>query len=182
MRALALPAAEVDVRALRAGEVVRVSGPVLTARQAALRHLVQADDPAFRSWAAGAALYHCSPVVTRVGDAGGWRVVAAGPSASAPLEPWTAEAIARYGLRAVIGLGGMGPRSRDVLQRCGAVYLHATLDLAVTLARRVTGVRGVHLLDALGVAEAVWLLDVADLPATVTMDAAGVSLHALWPF
>jgi fumarate hydratase subunit beta len=174
---LLLPAAEADVRALCAGDVVRVSGPLLTARSAALRHVLSAEDSAFRAWATGAALYHSSPVVTRAGDDGLWRVAAAGPSDSAPLEPWTAEVLERYGLRAVIGLGGMGPRTLEVLRRCGAVYLHATPDLAVTLARRVTKVRGVHLLDALGVAEAVWLLEVADFPATVTMDASGLSLH-----
>jgi fumarate hydratase class I len=174
---LRLPATEADVRALSAGEEVRVSGPVLTARETALRHLLRADDPAFRAWSAGAALYHCSPVITRAADGSGWRVTAAGPSDSAPLDPWTVEVVERYALRAVIGLGGMGPGARAVLRRCGALYLHATHELAVTQARRVTAVHGVHLLDALGVAEAVWRLDLEGFPATVTMDASGVSLH-----
>jgi fumarate hydratase class I len=180
---LRLPATEEDVRALSAGDVVRVTGRIVTARQAALRQLVRsddaggADDAALRAWASGGAVYHCSPVVNRAGEGGAWRVVAAGPSESAPLEPWTAEVLERYGARAVIGLGGMGPRTLETLRRFGAVYLHATSELAVTLARRVTAVCGVHLLDRLGVAEAVWLLEVDDFPATVTMDASGVSLH-----
>jgi fumarate hydratase class I len=110
--------------------------------------------------------------------AGGWRFVAAGPTTSMREEPWQAEVIARYGVRGVIGKGGMGPRTLAALREHGAVYLHAVGGLAVTLARRVTRVHGVHMLDELGVTEAIWDVEVKDFPAVVTMDAHGDSLHA----
>jgi fumarate hydratase class I len=93
-------------------------------------------------------------------------------------EPWTAEVIERYGIRAIVGRGGMGAGTGAALARFGAVYLHATGALAVTLARHVTQVASVHLLDELGLVEAIWRAEVRGYPATVTMDAHGVSLHA----
>jgi fumarate hydratase subunit beta len=123
-------------------------------------------------------VYHCGPVVARDPASGAWRFVAAGPSTSARMESWTPEVIARYGVRAVLGKGGMGAQTGAALRENGAVYLHAVGGLAVTLARHVTRVLGVHLLDQLGVSEAVWHVEVDDLPAVVTMDAHGDSLHA----
>lgn len=202
---IAFPADEAAIRALRAGDEVLVSGTVLTAREPAHRTLVRlrpqdrADEPgreragdrggpslvrppqregSLGDWTRGAALYHCGPVVVRDPLGGGWRFAAAGPSDSIRLEPWTAEVIERYGVRAVIGRGGMGADTGAALARFGAVYLHATDALAVTLARHVVRVASVHLLDELGLVEAIWRVEVRGFPATVTMDAHGVSLHA----
>jgi fumarate hydratase class I len=176
-KTLLFPAEAAAIRALRAGDDVLVSGRLVTAREAAHRRLLRGADPALGALLAGAAVYHCGPVVAQ-DRAGGWRFVAAGPTASGRMEPWQAELVGRYGVRAVIGKGGMGPRTLRALQDHGAVYLHAVGGLAVTLARRVVAVRGVHLLDELGVTEAVWELEVRDFPVVVTMDAHGDSLHA----
>jgi tartrate/fumarate subfamily iron-sulfur-dependent hydro-lyase beta chain len=175
---LAFPAEEPAIRALHAGDEVLVSGTLFTAREPAHRKLVRGGGPVLASWTRGAALYHCGPVVVREAATGAWRLAAAGPSESMPLEPWTAQVLERYGIRAVIGRGGMGPGTRDALARFGAVYLHATGALAVALARHVIRVASVHLLDELGPVEALWRLEVRGFPATVTMDAHGVSLHA----
>jgi fumarate hydratase subunit beta len=175
---LTLPAGEDDIRALEVGDEVRVSGRLITARDAALRHLVRADDPKVRAWAEGSLVYHCGPVVARDPATRTWRFVAAGPTPSPRLEAWQADVIERYGLRGVLGKGGMGPRTLSALAARGAVYLHAAGGLAVTLARHVKKVIDVHLLDELGVTEAIWLVEVEDFPAVVTMDAHGESLHA----
>jgi len=177
-KTLTLPVDEATIRALRAGDDVLVSGRVLTARDAAHRHLVRSVDPALRKLIEGRALYHCGPVVAQDPATRAWRFVAAGPSTSLRMEPYEAEVVARYGPRAVIGKGGMGARTLEALREHGAVYLHAVGGLAVTLARRVVRVHGVHLLDELGVTEAVWDVEMADFPAVVTMDAHGESLHA----
>jgi fumarate hydratase subunit beta len=177
-KTLILPIDEDAVRALRVGEDVLVCGRVLTARDAAHRHLVRTADPALAELIRGRALYHCGPVVAQDPATKAWRFVAAGPSTSLRMEAYEAEVIARYGARAVIGKGGMGARTLAALKEHGAVYLHAVGGLAVTLARRVVRVHAVHLLDALGVTEAVWDVEVKDFPAVVTMDAHGDSLHA----
>lgn len=172
-----LPVAAARVRELRVGDEVLVSGRLLTARDAAHRQLVKRLDERVRALAEGSFIYHCGPVVAR-DPGGGWRFVAAGPTTSMREEPWQADVIAAYGVRGVIGKGGMGPRTLAALREHGAVYLHAVGGLAVTLARRVTRVHGVHMLDELGVTEAIWDVDVQDFPAVVTMDAHGDTLHA----
>jgi fumarate hydratase class I len=163
------------IRALRAGDEVAVSGRILTAREAAHRLLASRVEPGVRAVLEGRFLYHCGPVVAPA-PGGGWRIVAAGASPSARVEPWEAEVIARYGVRGVVGKGGMGLATQAALRAHGAVYLEPAGGLAVTLARRVVRVHGVHLLDALGVTDAIWDLEVEAFPALVTMDAHGGAL------
>lgn len=177
-RTLELPLTADAIRELRVGDEVRIRGRIVTAREAAHRWLARTDEPAVRAWTEGGVVYHCGPVVARDPASGAWRFVAAGPSTSLRMEPWEAEVIARYGVRAVLGKGGMGPRTHDALRAHGAVYLHSVGGLAVTLARHVRRVLSVHLLDELGITEAVWHVEVEDLPAVVTMDAHGDTLHA----
>jgi len=176
--ALDLPIDEDRARSLHVGDEVRLSGRLCTAREAAHQHLARGLDARARAMLEGRVVFHCGPVVVPSPDGRTWQVVAAGPTESARVEAWTPEVVARYGVRGLLGKGGMGPGTGEALRHQGAVYLHAPPSLAVTLARAVVGVRGVHLLDELGVAEAMWDLEVRDLPAVVTMDAHGESLHA----
>ena len=173
-----LPVTADRIRTLHVGDEVLVSGRLVTAREAAHRLLAARLDPHVKGLVEGRFVYHCGPVVAHDASTRGWRFVAAGPSASLREEPWQAEVIARYGVRGIIGKGGMGPRTLAALREHGAVYLHAAGSLAVTLARRVTRVYGVHLLDELGVTDAIWDVEVTDFPAIVTMDAHGQTLHA----
>ena len=84
--------------------------------------------------------------------------------------------IRRYGLRAVIGKGGMGAKTLAAMKECGAVYLNAIGGAAQFYADRIEKVDGVSLLD-FGTPEAMWHLTVDEFPAIVTMDAHGNSLH-----
>jgi fumarate hydratase class I len=102
---------------------------------------------------------------------------AAGPTTSIREEPYEAEVIRRYGVRAAIGKGGMGAQTLAGMQECGAVYLHAIGGAAQFYARAIQRVLGVELLE-LGIPEAMWRLQVKDFLAIVTMDAHGHSLHA----
>ena len=178
-RLLTLPLDADDVRALRAGDEVLVSGRAVTAREAAHRRLLSdAPDEGVRRVLRGGAIYHCGPVVAQDPITKIWRFVAAGPTASVRMEPWTPDLIASYGPRVILGKGGMGPRTLAALRAHGAVYLHAGGGLAVTLARHVVKVHGVHGLDALGVTDALWEIELDAFPAVVTMDAHGGTLHA----
>lgn len=175
---LELPIGPEAIRALHVGDAVLVSGRLVTAREGAHRHLTRAHDPALAALVAGRFIYHCVPVVAQDPATRTWRFVAAGPATSLREEPYEAEVIAAYGVRGIIGKGGMGPRTLAALREHGAVYLHAPDGLATALARHVVRVHGVHLLDELGVSEAIWDVELEDLPAVVTMDAHGESLHA----
>ena len=101
---------------------------------------------------------------------------AAGPTTSIREEPYQADVIRKFGVRAVIGKGGMGAKTLEALKECGAVYLNAIGGAAQFYARCIERVDGVSLFE-FGVPEAMWHLHVKDFPAIVTMDAHGNSLH-----
>lgn len=161
-----------QMRALKVGDVVLIRGEMFTGRDAVHSHLMKNEPPVNLQ---GAVLYHCGPVMLKTGET--WQVKAAGPTTSIREEPYEAEILRRYGVRAVVGKGGMGKKTLEALQECGAVYLHAIGGAAQFYARTVKRVIGVHLLE-LGIPEAMWHLLVEDFLAVVTMDAHGNSLHA----
>jgi fumarate hydratase class I len=169
---LTAPLSEGQVRALRVGDVVLISGEVYTGRDAVHAHLVKHDPPVDLR---GAVLYHCGPVMLKQGD--GWVVKAAGPTTSSREEPYQATILEKYGVRAVVGKGGMGAKTLAALQKCGAVYLNAIGGAAQFYARTVDKVLDVHLME-FGIPEAMWHLKVNNFAAIVTMDAEGNSLHA----
>ncbi len=121
-------------------------------------------------------MYHCGPVVSR-DDAGRWHFVSAGPTTSIREEPYEADVIRYFGLRAVIGKGGMGPKTLAGCRQYGAVYLHAIGGAATLIASYVKEVVAVYKKEELGVPEAFWVVRVEGFPAVVTMDAHGQSLH-----
>jgi fumarate hydratase, class I len=169
---LTAPLTEEKVRALKVGDVVLIRGEVYTGRDAVHAHLMKNPPPVDLN---GAVLYHCGPVMMQ--SAGKWTVKAAGPTTSIREEPYQADVIKRYGVRAVIGKGGMGAKTSAALKEFGAVYLNAIGGAAQYYARTVQEVLDVNLLD-FGVPEAMWHLRVENFPAIVTMDAHGNSLHA----
>jgi fumarate hydratase class I len=174
--ALRAPLTEEQVRALKVGDVVLISGEMFTGRDAVHAHLMKNPPPVDMR---GSVLYHCGPVMLKQGPEGKetWTVKAAGPTTSIREEPYQADVIRNYGVRAVIGKGGMGKKTLAALKESGAVYLNAIGGAAQFYARLIDQVLGVHLLD-FGIPEAMWHLRVHDFAAIVTMDAHGNSLHA----
>ena len=166
------PVTEAEVRALKVGDVVLLSGEMFTGRDAIHAYLMKNPPPVDLS---GAALYHCGPVMLKEGER--WVTKAAGPTTSMREEPYEHEVIRRYGVRIVIGKGGMGPKTSEAMKECGAVYLNAVGGAAQFYARTVKRVLGVHLME-FGIPEAMWHYEVEGFPAIVTMDAHGNSLHA----
>ncbi len=166
------PLDEATVRRLKVGDVVLVRGEMYTGRDAVHAHLMKNAPPVDMR---GAVLYHCGPVMLQ--REGRWTVKAAGPTTSIREEPYQADILRRYGVRAVIGKGGMGAKTLAAMKECGAVYLNAIGGAAQFYARTVEEVLGVHLME-FGIPEAMWHIRVKDFVAIVTMDAAGNSLHA----
>ena len=171
---LEAPFTEEKMRALKVGDLVEISGVVYTGRDAVHKYLHEGGKPPVDL--RDAIIYHCGPVVVKEG--GRWVVKAAGPTTSIREEPFQGPLMEQYGLRGVIGKGGMGPKTLAACQKVGACYLHAVGGAAQVLAECVTAVEGVHLMEEFGSPEAIWEFRVAKFPAVVTMDAHGKSLHA----
>jgi fumarate hydratase class I len=169
---LRAPVTEEQVRMLKVGDVVLISGDMFTGRDAVHAYLMKNPPPVDLH---GAVLYHCGPVMLKEGDA--WIVKGAGPTTSIREEPYQAHVIREYGVRAVMGKGGMGKKTLAALQESGAVYLNAIGGAAQYYARAIEKVLGVYLME-FGVPEAMWHLRVNNFVAIVTMDAHGNSLHA----
>jgi fumarate hydratase subunit beta len=188
---LNIPISDDDIKKLHVGDQVFLSGVMVTGRDAAhsyiMDNFVKTGGRPPQSEAAlyeklkkllkGSAIYHCGPVV-RQDEAGKWHFVAAGPTTSIREEPYQADVMEHFGLKAVVGKGGMGPKT---LQGCADhtyVYLHAVGGAATLIADSVKEVLDVYKKDEFGVPEAFWVIRVEDFPAVVTMDVHGQSIHA----
>ena len=168
------PLSEADVRGLSVGDVVVLSGPMFTGRDALHKYLMTHDAPVDLT---GGVIYHCGPVMMKDED-GRWHVRAAGPTTSIREEPYQADIVRKFGVRAVIGKGGMGKKTLAGLQEVGAVYLNAVGGAAQFYAEKIVEVTGVDFLEEFGVPEAMWHLQAREFVAVVTMDSKGNSLHA----
>ncbi len=184
---LHVPIAEPQIRQLHIGDQVLLSGLIYTGRDAAHKYMKEkfiigpcppAEQPVhgvLKRGLAGGVIYHCGPVVRKKPD-GKYEFVAAGPTTSIREEPYEADLIRHFGLRAIIGKGGMGPKTLAACREFGAVYLHAIGGAATLIAESVKEVTNVYKLD-FGVPEAFWEIRVEDFPCVVTMDSHGQSLH-----
>ncbi|HEY3969032.1 MAG TPA: FumA C-terminus/TtdB family hydratase beta subunit [Planctomycetaceae bacterium] len=170
---LEAPITDEKIRSVKAGDIVVVNGLLHTGRDALHHYLLHNDSPVDMH---GQVLYHCGPVMIK-DKAGKWQVTGAGPTTSMREEPYEADIIGRFGIRAVIGKGGMGAKTLKGLQQHGAVYLNAIGGAAQVYAENIVGVEGVDLLDELGVPEAMWHLRVNGFATICTMDSHGHSLH-----
>lgn len=176
MAELKLPVSEKTVRDLAVGDFLELTGRMITGRDAAHKWLMEDYREDVAPFLKDTVIYHCGPVVNQKDD-GSWEFVAAGPTTSIREEPYQADVIARYGLRGVIGKGGMAERTLAGLGRSGAVYLHAIGGAAQVLARAIPRVEKVFMLEEFGVPEALWVIDVDHFPVVVSMDSHGNSLH-----
>lgn len=171
-----LPVSEEEIRKLKIGDEVLISGTMITSRDMAHK-LMHEEKPDFiRPYLKNSMIYHCGPVVKKH-ENGEYSFVAAGPTTSTREEPYQADVIEEYQVRGVIGKGGMGPKTLAGLQKSGAVYLHAVGGLGTLLAQRIIKVKDVFKLEEFGSPEAFWIIEVKDFPVVVTMDSHGNSLH-----
>lgn len=180
MVVLKAPFTEEKIRRLKVGDMVEIEGLVFTGRDAVHKWLSEGNaPPANEVDLKDSIIYHCGPVVMekKVGGKKKYVVTAAGPTTSTREEPYQAGIIERFGVKAVIGKGGMGEKTRVACEKFGCVYLHAVGGAAQVLAESIKEVEGVYGLEKFGSPEAIWKLRVERFPVVVTIDAHGNSLH-----
>lgn len=187
---LTMPVSGEAIEKLRVGDQVYLTGIIVTARDTAHKYMIETfirrEGPVppgeqelyarLKDWLKGSFVYHCGPVV-RQDESGKWHFVAAGPTTSIREEPYQAEVMGHFGLRGVIGKGGMGPKTLQACRDYKAVYLHAVGGAAPLIADSVKEVVTVEKQE-FGVPEAFWVIRVERFPAVVTMDSHGNSIHA----
>ncbi len=165
------PIRKEDLKSLKVGDVVYVSGEVITARDSAhlrmLEHLRRGEELPFEINCK--ILYHCGPLVKKVDE--GWEVISAGPTTSARMNGYTEELLNYVECIAIVGKGGM-----DVDFRGKGVYLAYTGGCGALASKSIKRVKGVYWLD-LGMPEAVWIFEVESLPCIVAIDMKGNNLY-----
>lgn len=171
---LEAPFTEEKIRKLKVGDMVELTGRLFTARDAVHQCLHSGKYPLPVDWN-DQIIYHCGPVIVKEG--GKWVVKAAGPTTSTREEPYEYDVMKNFGIRGVIGKGGMGDKTLKGCREFGCVYLHAIGGAAQVLAERIEKVSNVYLLEEVGSPEAIWEFEVKAFPAVVTMDSHGGSLH-----
>lgn len=174
---LKTPLKKEDVLNLKIGEMVLINGMLVTGRDRIHKFLFNEkplkEEIPFEL--AGSILYHCGPIIKK--GEGGYKMISGGPTTSIRVDMYEPRVIREYGIRAIIGKGGMGPNTLSALRETGCVYLNAISGAGAYLADKIKSIVDGWKIEEFGVAEAMWLLEVEDFPAIVTMDAHGNSLH-----
>jgi fumarate hydratase class I len=189
MKSINIPISDTVIRELMVGDPVLLNGVMITGRDVVHKWMIetfirktreaQGDDlqvyEALKPILQGGIIYHCGPVVSGL-DTKQYKFVAAGPTTSIREEPYQAEVMKHFNIKGVIGKGGMGPKTLKGCEEVPGVYFHAIGGAATLIAQSVVKVLGVYKYE-FGVPEAIWVIEVKDLPVVVTMDAHGQSLH-----
>jgi len=173
---LSTPLPETAVRDLKVGDEVTITGTLFTGRDAVHKYLHEGGQLPPEVVLQGGIIYHCGPVIIK-DEQGNWKCTAAGPTTSIREEPYQWQIIRDFGLRGIIGKGGMGDKTVAACKEYGCVYLHAVGGAAQVLAECVKSVPNVYFMERFGAPEAIWEFQVAGFPAIVTIDARGNSLH-----
>ena len=170
------PISKEDVQKVKIGDVIYISGTVFTARDEAHERALELaeKDEKMPIDFEGLAVYHCGPVVRKIGDQ--WEIVAAGPTTSTRMDIFEDEFIKTFNVNIVIGKGGMGERTVKAMKEYKAIYTAFVGGAAVVAAKGIKRVKEVHWLD-LGTPECLWVLEVDKFgPLIVGIDTNGDSL------
>ncbi len=171
IKKIQLPISESEVRKLKVGEIVLLSGKLFTARDRVHEFALKNKLPKSLK---DLGVFHCGPIALRKN--GKWNFIAAGPTTSARLDPFTPKFLKKTKARVIIGKGGMGEVTQKALKQLGGVYLHAIGGAAAFYADAVREVVGVDFLEEFGMPEAMWSFEAKDFLAIVGIDSNGEKL------
>ena len=173
------PVPEAEIRKLKAGDVIYLTGTVITARDEAHHKALEHHEKGEKLPVdfKGIGVFHCGPIMRKKGK--GWEVVAAGPTTSTRMEIFEDKFIEAFHPSVIIGKGGMGDRTSKACQKHGCVYTSFTGGAALLGAKGIKKVRDVHWLEELGMPECLWVYETRDFgPLIVTIDTHGGNLTA----
>lgn len=161
------------IRKLKAGDRIKLSGRIFTGRDRLHRYLCDGGEcPVDLT---NGAIFHCGPLAVR--KDGRWVIKSAGPTTSSRQNVYTPQIIEKFQLRVIIGKGGMNEATRAACVKFGCIYIQTIGGAGALLASSVKEVKGVHFLKEFGTADALWDIEVEDLPGIVAIDARGRNLY-----
>lgn len=176
-----LPFTDAAVQSLQLGDAVFLNGLVFTGREGVYQQIFERGiEPPFDIRNTCNTTFHCSPAVSEIAP-GQYNISAVTATASFRFAKHVPILLERYGVRAVIGKGGMQEEIyQSAFRRHGAVYLTTVgYGIGAIYGRGIRGVKDVFWKDELGLAQAIWLLEVENFgPFLVECDAEGRSLFA----
>ncbi len=171
---LKTPIRDEDIEPVKVGDIVYLTGIIVTARDAAHYKLLIEGRP-LPVDLRGLAIFHAGPAVRKRGEQ--WEIVSIGPTTSMRMEPYEAEFIAKTGVKMVIGKGFMGAKTAEACRKHKCLVAIFPAGCGALGAEKVKRVQDVHWLD-LGVPEALWVLEVEEFgPLIVTIDAWGNNMY-----
>jgi fumarate hydratase subunit beta len=168
-----------ELKKLRTGDVIYVSGTIVTARDEAHKKALELHEEGKKPPIdfKGIGVFHCGPIMRKTTS--GWETVAAGPTTSDRMEIFEDQFIEAFHPAVIIGKGGMGERTSKACQKHGCVYTAFTGGAALLASRGIKAVKDVYWLEEFGMPECLWVYEVENFgPLIVTIDTHGGNLTA----
>ncbi len=168
------PVKDEDLEPVRVGDVVYLTGTIVTVRDAAHRRFLVEGRP-LPVDLRGLAIFHAGPVIRKLGEE--WEIVSIGPTTSVRMEPYEADFIEKTGVKIIVGKGFMGAKTAEACKKRKCLVTIFPGGCGALGAEKIKRVLDVHWLD-LGIPEALWVLEVEDFgPLIITIDTQGNNMY-----
>ncbi len=173
-KVLTTPIKDEDLESLNVGDVVYLTGTLVTCRDVAHRRLIELGRELPVNLQGGA-IFHAGPIVRDLGD-GQYEMVSIGPTTSMRMEKFEKDFIAQTGVKLIVGKGGMGADTQQGCIENKAVHAIFPGGCAVLAATKVQKIEGAEWMD-LGMPETLWINQVTEFgPLIISIDTKGRNL------
>ncbi|MEH7494374.1 L(+)-tartrate dehydratase subunit beta [Neobacillus niacini] len=174
-KVLTTPIKDEDLKDIKIGDIIYLTGTIVTCRDVAHRRLIEEKIP-LPVDLKGKAIFHAGPIVRDHGDEK-YEIISIGPTTSMRMEKFEKEFIEETGVKLIVGKGGMGKNTEEGCKNHKALHLVFPAGNAVFAATKVEQIREVHWKD-LGMPESLWVCEVNEFgPLIVSIDTEGSNLY-----
>jgi L(+)-tartrate dehydratase beta subunit len=170
-KVLTTPIKDEDLKDIRIGDIIYLTGTLVTCRDVAHRRLIEEKIP-LPVDLKGKAIFHAGPIVRDLGNEE-YEIISIGPTTSMRMEKFEKEFIEETGVKLIVGKGGMGKNTEEGCKNHKALHLVFPAGNAVFAATKVEQISEVHWKD-LGMPESLWVCEVNEFgPLIVSIDTEG---------
>jgi len=168
---LTTPIKDEDLIDLRIGDIIYLTGTIVTCRDVAHRRLIE-EGIKLPVDLNGLAIFHAGPIVKDHGN-DHYEMISIGPTTSMRMEKFEKEFIEQTGVKLIVGKGGMGKNTEEGCKKHKVLHLVYPAGNAVYAAKKVERIKEVHWTD-LGMPESLWVSEVKEFgPLIVSIDTEG---------